>query len=194
MRFKLSLLTLALIFFSAISAQDTTQFSKKCHISSGLGYANSIDASKGGASFFLQMDYQFAPQFSLAIESEHMNFDVPGYYPDSIINNNVQHFYDHYFSLLIKYHLPLNSKFHASLASGWTYLIRQTDYYDVYTEPTSQLITHRMSSFNTYGIPFLLEASYPVWKDLSAGIRAKYNFNPGYGDTYSAGVGVSLKL
>src|SRR5690349_8746487 len=107
MRFKLSLLTPALLFFSVISAQDTTLFSKKCHISSGLGYATGLNGSKGGPSFFLQMDYQFSSQFSLAIESEHMNFDVPGYYPDSIISPNVQHFYDHYFSLLIKYHLPL---------------------------------------------------------------------------------------
>ena len=194
MRFKLSLLTLALVFFNTISAQDTTQFSKKCSISSGLGYANAVNGSKGGTTFFIQMDYQFSPQFSLATEFEHMNFDVPGYYPDSIISNNVQHFYDHYFSLLIKYHLPLNSKIHASIASGWTYLIRQTDYYDVYTEPTGQLINHRMSSINNFGIPFLLETDYPVWKNLSAGVRVKYNFNPGYGDTYSAGIAVSLKL
>jgi hypothetical protein len=114
----LSLLALALIFFSAISAQDTTQSSKKCTISSGWGYANGVGDSRGGFTFFMQMAYQFSPKFSLATEFEHLNFDAPGYYPDSLISHNTQHFFDNYFSVLIKYHLPLNSNFQATLASG----------------------------------------------------------------------------
>ena len=193
MRFKLSLLTLALILFTGVSAQDTTQLSKRCSVSSGWGLAEGVGSSKSGFTFFVQMDYRFSAKFSLATEFEHLNFDLPGYYQDSVIGPNDQQLFDNYFSVLIKYHLPFNSKFHVSLGSGWTYYIRQNGYFDVYTDANSQVITYRLSSFSGYGIPFLLETYYPLWKDLSVGLRAKYNLNE-YGNSYSAAIGASLKL
>jgi len=193
MRFRLTLWTFALLFFNAISAQDTTQLPKRCSVLSGWGLADGVGSSRSGFTFFLQMAYQFSPKFSLATEFEHLNFDLPGYYQDSIIGPNVQQLFDNYFSVLIKYHLPFNSKIHASLASGWTYYIRQTGYFDVYSDAYSQVIKYQLSSFSGYGIPFLLETYYPLWKDLSVGLRAKYNLNE-YGNSYSAALGISLKL
>ncbi|HEV8505913.1 MAG TPA: outer membrane beta-barrel protein [Chitinophagaceae bacterium] len=193
MRLKLSLLTLTLIFVGAISAQDTSQFLNKCTISSGWGYANGAGSSKSGFTFFVQMDYRFSAKFSLATEFEHLNFDLPGYYQDSVIGPNDQQLFDNYFSVLIKYHLPFNSRFRVSLGSGWTYYIRQTGYFDVYTDAYSQVITYRLSSFSGYGIPFLFETYYPLWRNLSVGLRAKYNLNE-YANSYSAAIGASLKL
>ena len=193
MRFKLSLLTLALIFFTVASAQDTTKLSKRCSVSSGWGLADGVGSSKTGFTFFVQMDYRLSTKFSLATEFEHLNFDLPGYYQDSIIGPNDQQLFDNYFSVLIKYHVPFNSRFQVSLASGWTYYIRQDAYFDVRTDATSQVITLEQSSFSGHGIPFLLETYYPLWKDLSVGLRAKYNVNE-YANSYSAAISASLKL
>lgn len=194
MKLKFGLLLLVLIFFSALSAQEAAQFSKECMISSGYGYANGIENSKSGSSIFLQMSYRFSAQFSLATEFEHMIYKVPGYYPDLPISPNIQNLFDDYFSLLIKYNLPLNSKLRAALSSGWTFYTRQNEYYDFYKDATSQRISYRVTSLSDFGIPFLLETHYPLWKNMGAGVRVKYNLNPKQGSTYSAGIGVSLKL
>ncbi len=194
MKLAFGLLTLALISITNMSAQERTQFSKEGSISSGYGYANGIEGAKSGSSFFLQMSYRMSMQFSLGMEFEHLDYKLPGYIPVPSINPNVQNLFDNNFSLLIKYHLPLHSKVQVAVASGWTYYTRQWEYYDFYRDTTSQSITRRVTSFSDYGIPFLLETNYPLWKNLGAGIRVKYNFNPTDGSTYSAGVGVSLRL
>jgi hypothetical protein len=194
MRFKLRLLILALSSFSVLSAPETKQFTKECSISSGFSYANGIENSKGGSSIFVQMSYQLSFKFSLATEFENLVFKMPGYYPDLPVSPNIQNLYDNYYSLLIKYHLPLTSKFHTVLASGWTFYTRQNEYYDYYKDATGDRLSYRVTSFSDFGIPFLLETHYPVWKNLNAGVRIKYNLNPQQGSTYSAGVDVSLKL
>ena len=194
MKYKLGLLTLTLFFLTVLPAQETKPFVKECRISPGFAYANGTENTKSGSSLFLQMDYQFTPKFSLATEFENMVYKAPGYYPDLPISPNVQKLYDNYYSLLIKYHLPINSKLHASLASGWTFYTRQTEYWDYYKDPTGDRLTYRITSFSDFGIPFLLETSYPVWKNLRAGVRLKCNMNPVEGSTYSAGLGLSLKL
>jgi hypothetical protein len=194
MKLKIAFLTLTLVFFGAVSGQETTMFSKECSITSGYGYANGVVSSKSGSSLFIQMSYQLSRQFSLATEFEHLIYKAPGYYPDLPISPNVQNLFDDYFSLLIKYHLPFNAKLHASLATGWTFYTRQNEYYEFYRDATSQSISYRITSFSDFGIPFLVETNYPLWKNLGAGIRVKYNLNPKQGSTYSAGIGVSLKL
>ena len=194
MKQKFTLLIPALIFFHALKAQKSTHFSKECQISAGYGYANGVENSKSGSSIFIQMNCQLSSQFSLATEFEHVVFKMPGYYPDLPITPNVQNLFDDYYSLLIKYCLPLNAKLHASVATGWTFYTRQNQYYDFYNDATSQRITHTERSFSDFGIPFLLETNYPVWKNLRAGVRVKYNLNPQEGSTYSAGIDVELKL
>jgi len=77
---------------------------------------------------------------------------------------------------------------------GWTFYTRQQEYYEYYKDANGENITYRMNSFSDFGIPFLLETFYPVWKKLSAGVRLKYNLNPNNGSTYSATIGVSLSL
>ena len=78
--------------------------------------------------------------------------------------------------------------------SGWTFYTRQQEYYEYYKDANGEHISYRMNSFSDFGIPFLLETHYPLWKNLGAGIRIKYNLNPKQGGTYSAGIGVSLKM
>jgi hypothetical protein len=175
-------------------AQETTQFSKECRISSGYTYANGINNSKGGSSIFFQMSYKVSPKFSIATEFENLNFEMPGYHEDLPIKPNIQNIFDNYFSLMIKYHLPLKSKFNAELASGWTFYTNQNEYYDYYKDATTESISYKVTSFSDFGIPFLLETHYPLWKNFNTGIRVKYNFNPGQNSTYSVGIGVSLIL
>jgi hypothetical protein len=194
MKYKVSFLALTILFLSTLSAQEVKPFVKECTISSGYGYANGVENSKGGSSIFLQMDYQLSQKFSLATEFDNTVYKAPGYYSDLPISPNVQNLYDNYYSLLIKYHLPINSKLRTSLGSGWTFYTRQTEYWDYYKDPTGDRLTYRITSFSDFGIPFLLETSYPVWKNLSAGVRLKCNMNPLEGSTYSAGLGLSIEL
>jgi len=194
MKHKLRLLTLTSFFLTVLSAQEVKPFVKEGRISSGYGYSNGVENTKSGSSIFVQMDYQVSPKFSVATEFENMNYKAPGYYPDLPISPNVQKLYDDNYSLLIKYHLPINSKLRAALASGWTFYTRQTEYYDYYKDPSGDVVTYRITSFSDFGIPFLLETQYPVWKNLNAGVRVKCNKNPLRGSTYSAGLQVSIKL
>lgn len=194
MRYQWRFLLLALLSFYSLSAQETNQFTKQCTVSSGFSYANGVQNSKSGSSIFVQMSYQVSPKFSVATEFENLVFKAQGYYPDLPISPNTQKLFDNYYSLLVKYHLPLNSTFRASLVSGWTFYTRQNEYYDYYKDVTGDRISYRVTSYSDVGIPFLLETQYPVWKNLSAGVRVKYNLNAEGGGTYSAGIGVSLKL
>ena len=133
-------------------------------------------------------------QFSLATEFEHMYYNMPGYISDLPISPNVQNLFDDYFSMLIKYHLPLNTKIQAAVASGWTFYTRQKEYYDFHRYDTPPWTSYTITSFSDFSIPFLLETNYPLWKNLGAGFRLKYNLSPNEGSTYSAGLGVSLRL
>jgi hypothetical protein len=193
MKIKFSLLLLVLLSFNATSAQDT-MFSKQCRIAAGYGFGNGVQNTSAGSTIFLQLNYQLSSQFSLATEFDNVNYKAPGNFPALPPHLNTQNYFDNYFSLLIKYHLPIKSKLNTSLASGWTFYTRQQEYYEYYKDANGERITYQIYSFSDFGIPFLLETFYPVWKKLSAGVRLKYNLNPGNGSTYSAGVGVSLGL
>ena len=123
-----------------------------------------------------------------------MNYKQPGYYKDLPVNPNEIKVVDNNFSLLLKYHVPIKSTVKVAIASGWTYTTRQNIYYIYELDSTSQRWFRNVTSFTDYRIPLLLEIEYPISKKLNIQARVKYNLNPQNGDTYSSGVGLSLKL
>ena len=88
----------------------------------------------------------------------------------------------------------MKSAIKIAVSSGWTYTTRQSKYYVYTVDSTSSDLSPNVTSFNDYRIPLLLEIEYPFSKTLNIQARAKYNLNPTDGDTYSVGIGLSLKL
>jgi hypothetical protein len=85
------------------------------------------------------------------------------------------------------------------IASGWTYSVLTNDYYILETRNNNNGGTYlsyfkNISAFSDYRIPFLAGIQYPFSKNLNVEARIKYNLNPQNGDTYSGGLGLSLKL
>ena len=102
--------------------------------------------------------------------------------------------YNNNFSLLLKYQLAIKSPIKIAVASGWTYAVRQTLYYQYTGNATSYSISRTLNSFSDYRIPFLLEVEYPITKTINIQARGKYNLDYPNGSTYSTGMGLSLKL
>jgi len=186
----------SLISFVSLSQSDP-QAQKECRISGGFGFAGATkDLKKPGTDFWLQLDYTFKDQFSLAFEFENFGYKQPGYFETlpvtyaneiSVINNS--------FSLLVKYNVKTMTKLKLAFASGWTYTLRTSAYYlpshgDLNSDNWYPYIT----TFDDYIIPFLTEVQYPIYKSLNLTARLKYNLNTQNGSTYSAGIGLSLKL
>jgi|ERR1035437_5828623 hypothetical protein len=192
-----SVLLLSLFaFFSLVSlSQINTQRQKECRISSGFGFASATQNVKSvGTDIWIQLDYKLLENISIATEFENMTYKQPGYYPDLPVIPNEIKVYNNNFSLLVKYHFPTLKKINISFASGWTFSTRQNEYYIYENDGTTQHWFPNVSSFSDYRIPFLTEIGYPVSKKINIQARLKYNLNPQNGDTYSSGLGLSLKL
>jgi hypothetical protein len=192
-----SISLLFLFAFVSISSfsQKNSQTEKECRITSGIGFAGATKDTKSvGSDFWLQLDYTLSENISIATEFENMSYKQPGYYDDLPVDPNEIKVLNSYFSLLLKYHFLLKSAFKIALASGWTYTTQQNDYYIYESDGTSEHWFRNVTSFNDYRIPLLLEIEYPVLKKLDIQARVKYNVNPQNGDTYSCGLGLSLKL
>ena len=174
----------------------TSAQSKECRISVGTGIAGTTrNAAKTGQNVWLQLDYGLLNNISLAFDFENMAYTHPGYYVVVPFGENEIKVIDNNFSLLIKYNLDTKKKIKLSFGSGWSYGLIQEDYFHV------ELFGSGSSSYrqNTtltaaYRIPFLLEGYYAVFKNIGINVRAKYNLHPQSGNTYSAGLGLSLKL
>jgi len=181
----------ALVSFS----QENSQVQKECRITGGLGFAGAAKNNKSlGQDVWLQLDYKLSENISIATEFENMAYKQPGYYENLLVKPNEIKVVDNNFSLLFKYHLPINSALKIALASGWTFTTRQNDYYIFEVTDSSQEYFRNVTSFSDYRIPLLVEVEYPVSKKINIQARAKYNLNPQNGDTYSGGIGLSLKL
>jgi hypothetical protein len=176
-------------------SQTNSQIQKECRITGGLGFAGATKNTKSvGQDVWLQLDYKLSESISIATEFENMTYKQPGYYKDLPVYPNEIKVVDNNFSLLLKYHIPINSTLKVAVASGWTYTIRQSEYYIYESDSTSQHWFRNVTSFSDYRIPLLLEIGYPVSKKINIQARVKYNLNPQNGDTYSSGIGLSLKL
>lgn len=192
-----NLFTLIILSFFCFAtfAQKTNQSKKECRISSGLGFAGTTENMKSlGTDIWVQLDYMIFENISIATDFENMTYKQPGYYPDRSSGSNEIDVYNNNFSLLLKYHFQTKSKLRVSIASGWTYSIRQNDYYIYRSDSTTQSWLRNVSSFSDYRIPFLIEMEYPISNKIGFQLRLKYNLNPQNGNTYSGGLGLSLKL
>jgi hypothetical protein len=194
------LLIATTFFFLSSSAQTTEQIEKECRISSGLGIAGATKNTKSiGTDYWLQLDYKFLKNVSIATEFENMTYKQPGSYKNLPVNPNEIKKVNNNFSLLLKYHFATKSKMKFIIASGWTYSVLTNDYYILETRNNNNGGTYlsyfkNISAFSDYRIPFLAEIQYPFSKNLNVEARIKYNLNPQNGNTYSGGLGLSLKL
>ena len=192
---SLLLLFLFAFFSLATFSQTNTETQRECRITGGIGFAGATKNTKSvGQDVWLQLDYKLSQNISIATEFENMSYKQPGYYKDAPINPNDIQVVDNNFSLLLKYHFPIKSALKISAASGWTYTTRQSQYYIYTVDSTSSDLFRNVTSFSDYRIPLLLEIEYPVSKKINIQARVKYNLNPQNGDTYSGGIGLSLKL
>jgi hypothetical protein len=192
---SISLLFLFAFFSLVALSQTNTQTQKECRITSGIGFAGATNNTKSvGRDVWLQLDYKLSENISIATEFENMGYKQPGYYKDLPINPNEIQVVDNNFSLLLKYHFPIKSAIKIAVSSGWTYTTRQSEYYIFTSISTSQEWFRNVTSFSDYRIPLLLEIEYSISKTLNIQARVKYNLNPQNGDTYSSGIGLSLKL
>jgi hypothetical protein len=190
-----SLLILFSFFSLATFSQTNTEAQRECRITGGIGFAGATKNTKSlGQDVWLQLDYKLSQNISIATEFENMAYKQPGYYKYLPINTNEIQVVNNNFSLLLKYHFPIKSALKISVASGWTYSTRQSQYYIYTVDSTSSDLFRNVTSFSDYRIPLLLEIEYPVSKKINIQARGKYNLNPQNGDTYSSGIGLSLKL
>ncbi|MEP7257562.1 MAG: hypothetical protein ABI687_04225 [Flavitalea sp.] len=179
----------------ATFSQTNSQIQKECRISSGFGFAGATNNLKTpGTDIWIQLDYKLLQNISIATEFENMTYKQPGYYIDLPVEPNEIKVYNNNFSLLIKYHFIKNKKITIAVASGWTFSTRQNEYYIYENDGTSQHWFLNVSSFSDYRIPFIVENAYAVSKKINLLARLKYNLNPQNGDTYSGGLGLSIKL
>jgi len=184
----------SLLSFAALS-QTNIDAQRECRITGGIGFAGATKNTKSvGQDVWLQLDYKLSQTISIATEFENMTYKQPGYYKDLPVNPNEIKVVDNNFSLLLKYHFPIKSAVKVALASGWTYTTRQSEYYIYERDSTSQHWFRNVTSFSDYRIPLVLEIEYPVSKKINVQARLKYNLNPQNGDTYSSGIGLSLRL
>jgi hypothetical protein len=176
-------------------SQTKSETQRECRITGGLGFAGATKNTKSvGRDVWLQLDYKLSENISVATEFENMTYKQPGYYKNVPVDPNEIKVVDNNFSLLLKYHFPIKSALKISVASGWTYTTRQSQYYIYTVDSTSSDLFRNVTSFSDYRIPLLLEIEYPVSKKIDIQARVKYNLNPQNGDTYSSGIGLSLKL
>ena len=197
MKKSLLLLSLFICFYLVSSAQTNIQNVKECTITAGIGFSGTTQNIKAiGLSNWLQLAYKLSENISVATEFESLTYKQPGYIGNLPVdpNDNEIRVFDNNFSLLLKYHLPIKSKMKFAMSSGWTYAVRQSTYYIYFNDTYNQSVFKNTTSFSDYRIPFLIEIDYPVSKKINIQARAKYNLNPQNGNTYSSGMGFSLKL
>jgi hypothetical protein len=197
---KCVLLFFSALLFSQLSlCQDNITNEKEGTISTGFGFANATKNTKSsGTDFWIQLDYKLAAKFSIATEFENMGYTQPGYFSNLTpgLDNKIQYVINN-FSLLVKYHFALHSKLQISVASGWTYSLREFSYYSVTVDSAATITISAIPyslSVEDYRIPLIAEIAYPVSKKINVAARVKYNMNPPDGNDYSFGIGLSLKL
>src|SRR5690242_13286388 len=114
-------------------SQTKSETQRECRITGGLGFAGATKNTKSvGRDVWLQLDYKLSENISVATEFENMTYKQPGYYKNVPVDPNEIKVVDNNFSLLLKYHFPIKSALKISVASGWTYTTRQSQYY-IYT-------------------------------------------------------------
>jgi hypothetical protein len=98
------------------------------------------------------------------------------------------------FSLLLKYHIETKFPIKLAFVSGWTYIIKTSEYYYYASGIAPQSLRRHVSTTDDYEIPLLLEMRFPIRKAIDVQARVKFNLSTGNLGNYSSGVGLSLKL
>jgi hypothetical protein len=192
---SLSLLFLFAFLSLASISQTNIETEKECRIISGIGFAGATKNTKSiGQYLWFQFGYKLSKNISFATEFENMTYNLRGYYTATPPGLDEIKSVDNNFSLLFKYYVLTDSRLKVAVASGWTYAIRTSEYYNYEINGTTEHWYRDVRSIDNYQIPLLLELEYPLWKKVNVQARAKYNLNPRDGSTYSSGIGLSLKL
>jgi hypothetical protein len=195
MKRPILLLFLFSLLHLASFCQSQAGTDKEFRISSGFGIGSATtNVSSIGSNVWIQFDYELAKHFSIALDADFINYKQYGYIISLPVKPNVQKVYDNNVSFLVKYHFIPTKKIKINIGSGWTYCIRQTDYYNYFAVDSAQNWYSNVSSYSDYRIPFVAEFAYSLTHNLDICVRAKYNLNGQDGDSYSGGVGLSLKL
>lgn len=189
-------LLLSMLYFPAITlfSQQNVKAYKECRLAAGGGIANGVTNTVSiGRSEWIQMSYGLANKVSIASEYENMHYNQPSYYSYVPPEYDKISVYDHNISLLFKYHIT-DSKVRVSVVSGWTYTIKQTEYYQPDYSSNGVSWFRQVWTSNQYKIPLQGEVEYPILKTINVQGRVRYNLVADAGSTYSAGLGLSLKL
>lgn len=198
--FKLIICVIFLLFqFFTLRLSAQIKSEKQFTVSGGFGYSNAVKNNTGSTSIWLQTDYKFYKSLSFAMEFENMLFKSPGVYTEFGFPPKLD-VYDNLFLIGLKYQFTSKSKIAFSACSGWAFLIRQSSQItkSEFTDNNGNVV---QTSFdwgtltqNIYSIPLIIEATYPLGKRITAGLRVKYNNHFQLKDTYTCGLLVGLKL
>ena len=144
------------------------------------------------------MSYRLSKRFSIATDYDNLIYKQNGFYGTVglPINEeiNTRRVYNNNISFLVKYHLIQSRKVNVNVATGWTLGIRQSNYYEINDTPYGWSYSFRSSTFSDIRIPALIETNYSVSKIVDVQMRIKANINEQNGNTYSADLGLSLKI
>ncbi len=195
MKYKLNLLLITFLCWTITYGQSNSLNLKECRIAGGFGFAGAVNNLKSvGKTSWLELDYLFAKQFSVATEFQNSTFTNKGLNPFLRIKPNEEIIVNNSFALLLKYHLPEFGKFKAAVGTGWAYNIEASDYYTVRIDSNSYSASKYVNYYDDYRIPFIAQLDYPLFKIINIQTRVRYNVSRQYGDSYSAGLAIAVKL
>lgn len=188
---KATLLVIATTLSFYCFSQDTAAFKKECKLSAGVSYANTFSGGKGGTSSSFQLGYQLSKNFSIAMEFDEMGFKTKGFVPHLVPDTR---FLDLVYSGIVKYHFDTKGKIKFAAGSGWSFLVREVDYYEYTTTEQGSDVHFKSNISSDYIIPVVAEAEYPITKKFALLLRARYYFVPNDTQSFNVGVAASITL
>ncbi|CAN5393368.1 hypothetical protein BH11BAC3_BH11BAC3_02840 [soil metagenome] len=195
MKYKLNLLLITFLCWNITYGQSNSVNLKECRIAGGFGFAGAANNLKAiGKSSWLQLDYLFTKQFSVATEFQNSQFTNNGPNPLVRFKPNEEIIVNNSFTLLLKYHLQEFGKFKAAIGTGWAYNIEASDYYSVQIDSNSYSALKYVNYYDDYRIPLIVQLDYPLSKVINIQTRVRYNVSRQYGNSYSAGIAIAVKL
>ena len=184
-----------LIFSTLVSFAQSNSSLKEYRITAGIGIANGTKNSVSiGRSLWLQHAYRFASKFSIATEYENLIYKQPNSDLGIAKEFDKIKLNDHNISLLFKYQLLKTNRLRIEVVSGGTYCIQQKVYYYRQYFAGSLLVFGEITTVSDYKVPLLTEFEYSLSKTINIQVRVKYNESGNERNTYSAGIGMSVKL
>lgn len=195
MKQKLNVLFILTFCWNCTFAQQKIENFKECRISAGAGFAGGVNNTKTvGRTIWLQLDYLFAKNLSVATEYQNLKYTNDGPNPLVRFKPNQEIIVNNSFAILLKYHLQKFGKFNAAIGSGWAYNIEASDYYTVRIDSNSYSATKYVAYYDDYRIPVIAQLDYQITKTINVQARVRYNVSSQHGNSYSAGLAIAVKL